>query len=94
MSSTPITDLTKDWDASKKFAVSEETDIVVTNPGVYTVRWEVTDSDTLPELAVTQAHFLHPGESRGMTLLAGDRFWPACPEGVLHKQPGSVTIGG
>lgn len=91
MASTPITELGGNWDVDKKFFAVDETDILLTNSGSYPVRFEITDSDIPPQLNVDLGHFLHPGESRAMSLLAGERLWVAAPGAASVSA--SVTIG-
>jgi hypothetical protein len=76
MAATHFSDLTSDWQASKRYTASGATDINLSCTSGY-LCWTITSSDTAPTIAASQANPIRRGRDKAMQLADGDRLWMA-----------------
>ena len=78
---TGFTNLTIGWTAGNRITAAAAGDYAIGNPGfVYSIRFTVTESDTVPSLDPRQADMVPPRERAGLSLVAGDRLWLAADD--------------
>ena len=72
-------------DATNRYTASAAVDVNLSNPNrshVDLVCWTLTTSDTAPAATPNLWNKVLPGESKAMTLQAGERLWLACEAGT------------
>lgn len=67
------------WPDTPQYTAASEMDVEIINPRPETVKWITTPDDTKPTLPETDASPIGPGQSRAITLAAGERLWLAVP---------------
>lgn len=76
-------DLTPDWTASNRYEAAVAGQVLLSNTGGFDIRWSKTADTTPPAPAPLQATILRPGESRSLSLKAGECVWLAArPSGT------------
>ncbi|MAC76746.1 MAG: hypothetical protein CML66_01610 [Rhodobacteraceae bacterium] len=74
--------LTPDWTATNRFEAVTAGEILLSNTGGFDIRWTRTPDAAAPAPMPLQATILRPGESRSLSLKAGEYLWLAArPQG-------------
>jgi len=63
------------WTASNRHTALSDQDILLSNVGGASVRFEITNDDTAPILDAGLGHTIQPGRSLAMQLKSGERLW-------------------
>lgn len=64
-----------EWVAENRHTAPVDQDILLSNVGGASIRFEITADDALPELDAALGHTVQPGRSFAMQLKAGERLW-------------------
>lgn len=64
-----------DWAVTNRYTAAADQDILLSNVGGDSLRFELTEDDALPSLDTGLGHIVQPGRSVAMQLKSGERLW-------------------